>query len=123
VESFGILRSLLLALPLLAKFAVVVAIIVGVPALSRRARVPAAVGLLLSGVVIGPHGLEIIGEHRPRQRSLLSTRVNPAAEHLIDRELLNVILVLMLATSILGPVLTERFAPGLLREAAAKPTG
>ena len=49
--------------------------------------------------------------------------VNPVGERLIDRDLLNVILVLMLATSILGPVLTERFAPRLIREAVAKPAG
>jgi hypothetical protein len=33
------------------------AIIVGIPLLSRRARLPAVVGLLLSGVVLGPHVL------------------------------------------------------------------
>jgi hypothetical protein len=33
---------------------------------------------------------------------------------LIDGRLLNVVLVLMLTTSILGPVLTERFAPRIL---------
>jgi hypothetical protein len=33
------------------------AIIVGIPPLSRRARLPAVVGLLLSGVVLGPHVL------------------------------------------------------------------
>ncbi len=39
---------------------------------------------------------------------------DPAGRRLIDSELLNVVLVLMLATSILGPVLTERFAPRML---------
>jgi Kef-type K+ transport system membrane component KefB len=39
---------------------------------------------------------------------------NPAGRRLIDRELLNVVLVLMLTTSILGPVLTDRFAHRLL---------
>ena len=43
---------------------------------------------------------------------------NPAGQRLIDRELLNVVLVLMLTTSILGPVLTERFAPRLLEHEA-----
>ena len=65
METFGILRSLLLALPLLVKFAVVVAIIVGVPALSRRVGLPPAVVLLLTGIVIGPHVLQIIGTQRP----------------------------------------------------------
>jgi hypothetical protein len=36
--------------------------------------------------------------------------------------MLNAVLVLMLATSILGPVLTERFAPGML-EGAERDTG
>src|SRR5215475_11432796 len=41
------------------------AVIVGVPALSRRLRLPAAVGLLLAGLVIGPHGIDVIGDKRP----------------------------------------------------------
>jgi Kef-type K+ transport system membrane component KefB len=55
----------LFSLPTLAKFALGMAIIVGVPQLSRRVRLPAVVGLLLSGVVIGPHGLEFFGKHAP----------------------------------------------------------
>jgi Na+:H+ antiporter len=42
---------------------------------------------------------------------------NPAGQRLVDSRLLNVVLVLMVTTSILGPVLTERFAPRLLKEA------
>jgi Kef-type K+ transport system membrane component KefB len=41
------------------------AIIVGIPPLSRRARLPAVAGLLLCGVVIGPHVLGLFGEHAP----------------------------------------------------------
>src|SRR5215471_15598329 len=41
------------------------AIIVGVPRLSRRARLPGLVGLLLSGIVVGPHGLDVFGTIRP----------------------------------------------------------
>ena len=41
------------------------AVVVGVPALSRRLRLPAAVGLLFAGLAIGPHALDVIGEHRP----------------------------------------------------------
>src|SRR5262245_61854086 len=37
-----------------------------------------------------------------------------AGRRLIDSELLNVVLVLMLTTSILGPVLTERFIPHIM---------
>jgi hypothetical protein len=41
---------------------------------------------------------------------------NPAGQRLIDGRLLNVVLVLLLTTSILGPVLTEHFAPRLLKD-------
>ena len=40
--------------------------------------------------------------------------VNAAGQHLLDDMMLNAVLVLMLTTSILGPILTERFAPGML---------
>jgi Kef-type K+ transport system membrane component KefB len=59
------LRSHAIALPTLAKFAIAMAIIVWVPRLSRRVHIPAVVGLLLSGIVIGPHGLDVIGTNRP----------------------------------------------------------
>ena len=41
---------------------------------------------------------------------------NPAGQRLLDDRLLNVVLVLMLTTSILGPVLTEHFAPRMLQD-------
>lgn len=59
------LRSHALAMPTLGKFAIAMAIIVCVPRLSRRIGIPAVVGLLLSGIVIGPHGLDVIGTNRP----------------------------------------------------------
>jgi Kef-type K+ transport system membrane component KefB len=59
------LRAEAAALPHLAKFAIAMAIIFGVPPLSRRVRLPAVVGLLLAGIVIGPHMLDLIGEQRP----------------------------------------------------------
>src|SRR5215831_19411472 len=65
MQFFDSLRSHLLTLPLLTKFAIMMAVIVGVPALSRRLRFPAAVGLLLAGVVIGPHGFDVVGDKRP----------------------------------------------------------
>jgi Kef-type K+ transport system membrane component KefB len=40
-------------------------LIFGVPTLARRVRLPAVVGLLLCGVLIGPHVLGIFGEQRP----------------------------------------------------------
>jgi len=42
---------------------------------------------------------------------------NPAGARLLDADMLNVVFVLMLTTSILGPVLSERFAPAMLPEA------
>ena len=60
-----LLRSQAASLPPLAKFALGMVIIVGVPALSRRIRLPVAVGLLLSGVVVGPYVLGIFGQKRP----------------------------------------------------------
>src|SRR5580704_16564523 len=63
MEVLEWVRSHALALPHLAKFALAMAIIVGVPRLSRRLRLPAVVGLLLNGVVIGPHVLGIFPVH------------------------------------------------------------
>src|SRR5262245_39661238 len=56
--SGGFLESLT-QLPLLARFAVAMAIILVVPALCQKVRLPAVVGLLLAGVVFGPHGLHV----------------------------------------------------------------
>ncbi len=52
-------------LPVLAKFAVFMALIVGVPRLSRRVHLPEAVGLVLCGVVIGPHVLNVFPPEHP----------------------------------------------------------
>src|SRR5690242_7325634 len=59
------IRSGALALPLLAKFAIGLVVIVVVPQLSRKVRLPAVVGLLFAGVLFGPHGLDLIGTQRP----------------------------------------------------------
>lgn len=59
------IRAHLLALPNLAKFAIALAILVVVPSLSRRFRIPAIVGLLLAGVVIVPHALQLYDEYHP----------------------------------------------------------
>jgi Kef-type K+ transport system membrane component KefB len=45
-----------------------------------------------------------------------------AGQRLLDDHMLNVVLVLMLTTSILGPVLTERFAPRLVGSMSDTPT-
>jgi Kef-type K+ transport system membrane component KefB len=47
--------------------------------------------------------------------------VNAAGERLLDRPTLNVVLVLVLVTSILGPVLVDVFAPRLVSEARSVP--
>jgi len=59
------LRSDALSLPLIAKFAIGLILIVIVPKLSQKVRLPAVVGLLFTGVLFGPHGLEVIGTQRP----------------------------------------------------------
>ena len=61
----GSFRSVAFALPLLAKFAIGLVVIVIVPSLSRKVRLPAVVGLLLAGVLLGPHGLDVVGTQRP----------------------------------------------------------
>jgi Kef-type K+ transport system membrane component KefB len=63
MEVLEWIRSHALALPQLAKVALAMAIIVGVPPLSRRLRLPSVVGFLLSGVVIGPHALGVFSPH------------------------------------------------------------
>lgn len=42
--------------------------------------------------------------------------LNYAGERLLDAKMLNVVIVVMLTTAILGPVLTERFARDMPRE-------
>ena len=59
------LRSAAASLPLLAKAAIALGVIVVVPQLSRRLHLPAVVGLLFSGMLFGPHGLHLFGEVRP----------------------------------------------------------
>jgi Kef-type K+ transport system membrane component KefB len=59
------LRSTFAALPQLAKFAITLAVFVGIPPLARRVRIPPQVGLILMGVLLGPHVLGVYGESRP----------------------------------------------------------
>jgi len=53
------------SLPPIAKFVLAMALIVGIPPLFKRIHLPAVVGLLLAGVVIGPHVLGIYGKNAP----------------------------------------------------------
>jgi Kef-type K+ transport system membrane component KefB len=50
-------------LPLMARFAVALMVVLTVPPLCQRVRLPAAVGLLLAGLVLGPSGLHVAPEH------------------------------------------------------------
>jgi Kef-type K+ transport system membrane component KefB len=65
MQIIDFLRTHALSLSSLTKFAFVLAMLVGVPHLSRLLRLPVGVGLLLSGVLVGPYGLDLIGQHRP----------------------------------------------------------
>jgi len=58
-------RSHLTALPVLAKFAILMAAIVGSHPLAKRIHVPSVVLLLLFGVVLGPYVLDLVGKTRP----------------------------------------------------------
>ena len=59
MEWLDAFRSHAVALPNLAKFAIVMAIIAFAPALARRFRVPEIVGLLGFGVLLGPYVLDV----------------------------------------------------------------
>jgi Kef-type K+ transport system membrane component KefB len=45
---------------------------------------------------------------------------DPMGQRLIDRRMLDVVLALMLTTATLGPVLTQQFAPRMLKDSSAK---
>lgn len=47
--------------------------------------------------------------------------MNAAGQRLLDDKILNAVLVLLLTTSILGPILTERFAKGMLDQREREP--
>jgi len=52
-----------LLLPLLARFAIAMIVLFTVPPLCRRIRLPAVVGLMAAGVVLGPYGLKFAPRH------------------------------------------------------------
>ena len=64
-NTISFLRDYLFTMPALAKFAVGMVMLVIIPRLSRRLHVPVPVGLLLSGVIVGPYVLDIFGKVRP----------------------------------------------------------
>jgi Kef-type K+ transport system membrane component KefB len=65
MEFLDFIRAHSLTLPPLAKLALALGIIFVIPRLSSRVHLPGMVGLLLTGVVIGPHVLGFFGEDRP----------------------------------------------------------
>ncbi len=65
MDFLNIIRLHSLTLPVLVKFALGMVFIIFVPKLCGRVRMPAAVGLLISGMLIGPYGIDLFGEHRP----------------------------------------------------------
>jgi hypothetical protein len=44
--------------------------------------------------------------------------LNKAGVRLLDEKMLNAVLVMLVVTSILGPILTELFTPGLIKQEA-----
>jgi Kef-type K+ transport system membrane component KefB len=60
---FDDLPEALTQLPTLARFAFAMTLILTVPALCRRLRLPAVVGLLLAGIAFGPYGLQVGPRH------------------------------------------------------------
>jgi Kef-type K+ transport system membrane component KefB len=64
-NTISFLRDYLFTMPVLAKFAVGMVMLVVIPRLSRRLHVPVPVGLLLSGVIVGPYVMDIFGTVRP----------------------------------------------------------
>jgi len=59
------LRAHVTSLPPMARFIIALAAIFVMPPLSRRLRLPAVVGLLFAGILLGPHVLDIFGKERP----------------------------------------------------------
>src|SRR5215207_4887497 len=64
-SSAYFVRDYLFTLPVLAKFALGMVMLAVIPLVSRRLRIPAAVGLLLGGVVMGPYVLDVFGKVGP----------------------------------------------------------
>jgi Kef-type K+ transport system membrane component KefB len=56
---------MIMDLPLLVRFAIVMAIFLFIPPLCRRIRMPPGVGLLFAGVALGPSGLGTLPDAAP----------------------------------------------------------
>jgi Kef-type K+ transport system membrane component KefB len=67
-EKTGVLQYLsahVTSLPPMGRFIIALAAIFVMPPLSRRLKLPAVVGLLFAGILLGPHVLDIFGKERP----------------------------------------------------------
>ena len=64
-SSVDFIRDHLFTLPVLAKFALGMVMLAVIPLVSRRLHIPAAVGLLLGGIAMGPYVLDIFGKVGP----------------------------------------------------------
>src|SRR5499427_2537777 len=67
-EKSGVLQYLsthVASLPPMVRFIIALAFIFIMPPLSRRLKLPAVVGLLFAGILLGPHVLDIFGKERP----------------------------------------------------------
>jgi Kef-type K+ transport system membrane component KefB len=64
-EFLDFVRAHLFSLPVLAKFALGMVMLIAIPRLCHRLHVPTPVGLLLGGVVVGPYVLGFFGTGRP----------------------------------------------------------
>jgi Kef-type K+ transport system membrane component KefB len=64
-KDFEFLVAHLTSLSAMVRFIISLAFIFIMPPLSRRLRLPAVVGLLFAGIVLGPHVLDIFGKERP----------------------------------------------------------
>ena len=60
-NSVHFVRDYLFTLPVLAKFALGMVMLVVIPRVSRRLHIPATVG----GIIVGPYVLDIFGTVRP----------------------------------------------------------
>ncbi|WP_233890033.1 cation:proton antiporter [Paraburkholderia flagellata] len=65
MQWFDTVRSALLALPSLAKLAILTAVVVGAPTLARRLRIPELIVLLIFGVLLGPYGFDVFARNHP----------------------------------------------------------
>jgi Na+:H+ antiporter len=64
-EVLDLLRAHTASLSPLSRFAVGLAVILLTPPVARRLKLPAVVGLVLAGILLGPYVLDVFGKERP----------------------------------------------------------